>query len=247
MAFRDREGEGEVTGYWDRILKYLQGGPEAIDGWPEPIPIEDFNQAIARTLGVALSEHGFEPVAPRRWVRSRRAAIRDLLVIQAGKGLSYFPMWGFSLDFVPHVTASGETKWHRTAKSARFDFLYCPTDYASLASERREWNVSPAATPEELQEDLARVTPMVMAQAIPFLERVRGIEDLRTLYREYRSHPAGGPFGGFLQQGLATAFVLAKSGDGAARAELAEYIRMDDVSPETAKRLEELLEEAMKE
>jgi hypothetical protein len=232
------------VGYWDRFLKYMRGGPDAIDGWPDPIPIEEFNHAIARTLGVALSENGFEAVAPRRWVRSSRAPIRDLLEIQAGKGVSYSPMWGFSLDFVPHVTANGETKWHRTAKSARFDLGYRPTDYVPVASETRQWDVSPVATPEELQEDLSRVTRMVMAQAMPFWERVRGIEDLPAVFREHRNHPSGLPLGSFPQQALATAFVLAKSGDDAGRAELAEYIRANDVPPETAKRLKELLEQA---
>ena len=233
-------------GFWDRFLKYRRGGPEAIDGWPDPIPIEKFNQALARTLGSALSEIGFEAVAPRRWVRSSRAPIRDLLQVQALKGVSYSPMWGFSLDFVPHVTTSGETKWHRTSKSARFDFVYWPIDYVPLASETHDWDVSPVATPDELQEDLVRVTRMVMAQAVPFWERVRGIEDLPSVYREFRHRPSVGlQFGGFPQQVLASAFVLAKSGDPAGRAELAEYIRTCDVPTKTAKKLEELLEQAM--
>lgn len=233
-------------GYWDRFLKYMRGGPEAIDGWPDPIPIEEFNQAIARTLGSALSQKGFEPVAPRRWVRSGRAPIRDILEIQATKGVSYTPMWGFSLDFVPHVTASGETKWHRTPKSARFDLVYRPIDYASLASEAREWDVSPVATPAELQEDLARVTRMVVAQAMPFWDRARSIADLPGVYREHRSRPAAGlPFASFPQQVLASAFVLAMSGDEAGRAELAAYIRAHDVPQESATTLETLLEQAM--
>jgi hypothetical protein len=230
-------------GYWDRILKYMQGGPDAIDGWPAPIPIEEFNQALGRTLGSALSEKGFELVAPRRWVRSRRAPIRDLLEVQALKGMSYSPVWGFSLDFVPHVTTGGDTKWHRTPKSARLDLVYWPSDDVSLPSEARDWSASPMATPEELQDDLARVTRMVMAQAIPFWERVRGIEDLPGLYREHRRRLSGGlSFANFPQQVLAEAFVLAKSGGDAGRDELAEYIRTYDVGPETAKRLQELLE-----
>ena len=232
-------------GHWDRFLKYMKGGPAAIDGWPAPIPIEEFNQGIGRTLGSALSDHGFELVAPRRWVRSSRAPIRDILEVQALKGVSYCPKWGFSLDFVPHVTAGGDTKWHRTPKSARFDFVYWPIDYALRESEARDWSVSPVATREELQEDLARVTRMVMAEAIPFWERVRGIEDLPSLYREHRRHPpAGLSFLNFPQQVLAAAFVFARSGDGAGREELAEYIRAYEVGPEAAKRLEDLLERA---
>ena len=232
-------------GYWDRFRKYMQGGPEAIDGWPDPIPIEEFNQAVGRTLGAALAENGFEPVAPRRWVRSRHDGIRDVLELQALKGVAYSPAWGFSLDFVPHVTSGGDTKWHRTPKSARFDLVYWPTDTVPQPSDTSDWNMSPVATREELDDDLARVTRLVIAQALPFFERVRAVEDLPSLYRARWSRPSLClPFASFPQQDLASAFVLAKCGDAAARQELAEYIRTYDVAPATAQRLEELLAQA---
>ena len=229
-------------GYWDRFRKYMRGGPEAIDGWPALIPVEEFNQGVARTLGSALAESGFEPVAARRWVRSSRAPIRDLVELQALKGLSYCPVWGFSLDFVPHVTTAGEAKWHRTTKSARFDFMYWPIDFAPTGSDARDWSASVMATREELQDDLARVTRMVVAEAMPFLDRIQVVEDLPSLYREHRLRPSVGlPLTCFPQQALASAFVLARCGhDGAANA-LAEYIQAYDVAPETARRLQELL------
>jgi len=229
-------------GYWERLQKYMRGGPEAIDGWPDQIPIDEFNRAVARTLGSALAENGFEPVAPRRWVRSRHDSIKDLVYLQAIKGTAYSPVWGFSLDFVPHVTAAGDTKWHRTPKSARFDLMHWPIDYVPLPSQISDWKVSPLATREELEDDLARVTPMVIAQAIPFFERVRAVGDLPGLYREHRT--LGEPFVSFTQQVLASAFVLARCGDAAARHELAEFIRVSDVPAATAQRLEELLAQA---
>jgi hypothetical protein len=232
-------------GYWDRFQKYMQGGPEAIDGWPDQIPIDEFNQAVGRTLGSALAENGFEPVAPRRWVRSRHDFIRDVLELQALKGTAYSPAWGFSLDFVPHVTAGGDTKWHRTPKSARFDLMYWPTDVVPPASDTLDWNMSPFATREELEDDLSRVTRLVIVQALPFFERVRAVEDLPGVYREHRSRPSFGlPFASFPQQVLASAFVLARCGDAAARRELAEYVRTYDVAPATAQKLEELLAQA---
>ena len=229
-------------GYWDRFQKYIRGGPEAIDGWPDPIPIEEFNLAVARTLGSALAENGFEAVAPRRWVRSRHDSIRDLLELQALKGTAYSPAWGFSLDFVPHVTSGGDTKWHRTPKSARFDLMYWSIDAVPPPSETTDWNMSPIATREELEDDLARVTRLVIAQALPFFERVRAVEDLPSLYRERRT--LGLPFASFPQQVLASAFVLARCSDPAARQELVEYIRAYDVPPATAQKLEALLEQA---
>lgn len=232
-------------GYWDRILKYMRGGPDAIDGWPAPIPIEEFNQAVGRTLGSALASRGFDALGPRRWVRSRRAPIRDLVELQALKGTSYCPMWGLSLDFVPHVTSAGHVEWHRTAKSARFDLVYRPIDFVPTRAESCDWSISPLATREELEDDLARVTRMVLAEALPFWERIRDIEDLPTIYREHRLRPSVGlPFASFPQQCLASAFVLAKCGSGGAQTELAEYVRAYDIGDETARQLEKLLEES---
>jgi len=229
-------------GYWDRIQKYARGGPEAIDGWPEPLPIAEFNGVIARTLGAALADHGFEAVAPRRWVRSTRAPIRDLLELQALKGMSYCPMWGISLDFVPHVTQRGDIKWHRSAKSARFDLVYRPIDFAPTPAASRDWSASPFATRAEVDEDLARVTRLVLAQALPFWDGISGGGDLPRVYRDHRRRTGVGlPFESFPQQCLAEAFVYARCGDAAAQSALDDYVRAFETRPETRKGLEELL------
>jgi hypothetical protein len=232
-------------GYWDRILKYARGGPEAIDGWPEPLPIAEFKGAVAQTLGAALAVHGFEQVAPRRWVRSTRAPIRDLIELQALKGMSYCPMWGVSLDFVPHLTARGDVRWHRSAKSARFDLVYRPIDFTPNAAASRDWSASPFATRAELNEDLARVTRLVLAQALPFWDDISGGEDLPRVYRAHRRRTAVGlPFESFPQQCLAAAFVFARHGDAAAQPAFEDYLLAIEASPETRKRLEQLLLEA---
>jgi hypothetical protein len=159
--------------------------------------------------------------------------------------MSYCPMWGLSLDFVPHVTGRGDVKWHRTAKSALFDFVYRPVDYVRANAEARDWSASPFATRAEVQDDLGRVTRLVLKEALPFWNSVGGVRDLPETYREHRRRAAVGcRFDSFPQQLLALAFVLAKAADGEAQAALSEYIRAFEVPLETAKRLEELLEEA---
>jgi hypothetical protein len=76
-------------------------------------------------------------------------------------------------------------------------------------------------------------------------EQFTGVSRICRVYREHRSRPAVGlPFASFPQQVLAFAFVLARSGDGAARHELAEYIRAYEIAPATAKKLEALIEQA---
>lgn len=229
-------------GYWDRIRKYMRGGPGAIDGWPDQIPIAEFNEAVEGMLGAALRGIGFETVRPRRWVRSTRAPIRHVLEIQALKGVSYCPMWGLSLDFVPHLTARGDVRWHRTPKSAEFDLVYRPIDYARRPEDAREWSMSPLATREELAEDVARVTRLTLAEAPRLWDRASATADLPGLYAEHRERPSQGlPYASFPQQALANVFVLAKTGADA-RPALAEYVRSYEVDGETARKLERLVD-----
>jgi hypothetical protein len=231
-------------GFWKRILDYRRGGPQAIDGWPTQIPAREFQAVLAGALDPVLVPEDFERVADRRWVRSSRQPIRDLVEMEALKGTSYCPMWGFSLDFVPHVTGGGRIKWHRTPKSARFDLVYRPIDFAS-GDEAREWDTSPLATQEELADDVSRVAALVRANALPFLNAVQRVGDLPSFYREHRARPALGlPFGAFPQQFLAHAFVLARFGDPTASEILDEYLHLTDADSDVANELKRLLEKA---
>jgi hypothetical protein len=234
-----------VAGYWDRILNYVRGGPTAIDGWPEQIPAAEFARAVGLHLGSVLTSDGFEQVSARRWVRSSMAPIRHVAELQALKGLSYCPQWGLSLDFVPHVTGRGEIRWHRTAKAARFDFVYRPIDFEATRADTREWAVSPLATPQELEEDLRRVAMLTVRDASLLFDRAVRVEDLPALYREHRARPAVGlPFAAFPQQVLAEAFVAARCCLSSASPLLEEYFASYDVPAEPARKLRELLEEA---
>lgn len=234
-----------MAGYWDRILTYIRGGPTAIDGWPEQIPGAEFAQAVGVHLGSVLDSDGFEQVSDRRWVRSTMAPIRHVVELQALKGMSYCPQWGLSLDFVPHATGRGGIRWHRTAKAARFDFVYRPIDFEPTRADTREWAVSPLATRQELEEDLRRVAMLTVRDATPLFDRAVRVEDLPPLYSEHRARPAVGlPFGAFPQQVLAEAFVAARCGLSNANALLEGYFESYDVPAEAVRKLRQLLEEA---
>jgi hypothetical protein len=80
----------------------------------------EIDEILIRDFGPSLSSIGFSHVSKRRWVRTRIAEIRDLVIVQALKGGADSPILGFSLDYVPHV-AGQSMQWHRTEKSSRFD------------------------------------------------------------------------------------------------------------------------------
>jgi hypothetical protein len=66
-------------------------------------------------FGSALAHEGFSRVADRKWLRRRSSDIADLFEIQAMKGASYSPLWGFSLSYVPHISGSS-LRFHRADK-----------------------------------------------------------------------------------------------------------------------------------
>src|SRR3954469_10621541 len=79
----------------------------------------------APMLGQRLGPLGLTEIGPRRWIDSSRPPARKLFELQLLKGASLKACWGFSLDFVPHI--SGATiHWHRTDKTARLDVIIDP-------------------------------------------------------------------------------------------------------------------------
>ena len=91
-------------------------------------PMREFNllsiatthQHIAPVVEAQLSALGFALQKPLHWIRSADAPIRQMFRYGQLKGGALAPQWGFSLDFVPHLSG-GKVKWHRTEKSALFD------------------------------------------------------------------------------------------------------------------------------
>lgn len=75
---------------------------------------------IAPIVDRLLGAEGFVSVKPLQWVRSATAPIRRVFEYRQLKGGVVAPRWGYSLDFVPHLSG-GKIRWHRTEKSAVLD------------------------------------------------------------------------------------------------------------------------------
>ena len=91
---------------------------------------EDVDKIVTDVVSPPLTSCGFERIDRRKWVRSKKPQIREMISLGTMKGLRLSACWGFSVDFVPHV-AAGRIRWHRTPRTARFDLVYDPYDYKS--------------------------------------------------------------------------------------------------------------------
>src|SRR5690349_12890117 len=80
---------------------------------------------VARHLRAHLPQQGLIEAAPRRWIDGSKPPARRLFSIELLKGAAMTAAWGFSLDFVPHVSG-GKLRWHRTDRAAMLDVVVNP-------------------------------------------------------------------------------------------------------------------------
>jgi hypothetical protein len=78
----------------------------------------DIHKLIRDAAGGDLA--GWEQIREGAWTRPLAGGIRALICTRALKGMKHQLLWGLSLPWVPHLTATGSSL-HRTAKSARLD------------------------------------------------------------------------------------------------------------------------------
>jgi hypothetical protein len=87
----------------------------------------DIEPHIKLEFGSRLEPLGFRQVSKRKWVRSQKLPIRELFEINALKGASYSPAWGFSFGFVPSYQAQTFRR-QSTDKNAVMNLIIDPID-----------------------------------------------------------------------------------------------------------------------
>jgi hypothetical protein len=206
------------------------------------MPSAHFNEVLSRVFARRLEPLGFEPCKGTRWVSSHQAPIRRIFALSGLKGLSTAPLWGFSFDFVPHLAAGDEIRWHRTAKSAWFDLSYDPIDYTR---EPRSWSLSRFDPIDTLEARAQVLAIRSVESATSFWARIRTMEDVPRAFEEWRDRPfVRFGFANYGHAWLAYAFVLARLGRrGEALEWLERYLERDireEAKPLLRRRLDEV-------
>jgi hypothetical protein len=182
-----------------------------------------------------LSPFGLAEIAPRRWVDGSKPPARRLFELQLIKGASLKACWGFSLDFVPHLSGSS-FRWHRSDKTARLDVIVDPEALPTACS---------LYGAERFRDELAGL----LAQAVPRAERdwARGatFEGMLGIIREIREQNTNCfAFRNYTQLPLALIFLAAKLGDSdLVERELKEYLRDGWLAERQAAQLSQLVSE----
>lgn len=202
------------------------------------LTLADAHRLIAPVVDSALDGRGFESVAPLRWVRFDGTQIRQMFGFAAWKGGAIAPRWGFSFDFVPHLSGNA-VRWHRTNKSATFDLCVDARD--------RILDVSLIRGEQALVQMAPRIVETAVSRSDELWRRVHSLPDVIAGFEWLRGYLSGGGLGfyNYTQHPIALAFVLAKIGDKArAQQELEHFLKAQIVDDSVSDRVRKLLAEA---
>jgi hypothetical protein len=149
--------------------------------------------------------------------------------LQLLKGAGIKACWGFSLDFVPNISA-GRVRWHRSNKSARLDVIVDPKDLPQPSYIHGR---------DRLHSDLAQLMPEAVKRAESDWKRgetLEGMLDLVRWLRDSRSNCFG--YHNYTQLPLAFAFLSARAGDKLeAEQSLSEYVESFGLDEDEASKL----------
>lgn len=188
---------------------------------------------VTPLLRERLEPLGLSEIAPRRWIDGSKPPVRRVFELQLLKGACLKACWGFSLDFVPHLSGRS-LRWHRSDRAARLDVI-----------------VDPVALPQPSylfgSERLRAELRALLSEAVAAAQRdwargstYRGMLDLIGEIRAKGTNCFG--FHNYTQFPLAFAFVAAKVGEvKLAERELEEYLTRDSVGEPVATKLRQLL------
>ena len=183
-----------------------------------------------------LEPRGFESVDELKWVRGRDAPIRQVFQLCKWKDGKVRPLWGVSLDFVPHISGK-KAAWHRSNKSAKLD-LCCDPGAEALKM--------PYLYGEELiQRQYKQVIDAALHDANQFWSMSSSVDDLPKVIdwlQDFYRTAKRPTFYSYPQHALAVPFILKQLGNGSEA--LTEFERRRPLiwgEPDAKQKLGELL------
>lgn len=175
----------------------------------DPMSWPEFKERAFPVFDDAFGKLGFERFDKMEWVEPNASddGVRRIFFLEAFKGGGVTPAWGYSFDFVPHI--SGDTvHWHRTPKSAQPDVW--------IGAPKGEMDMKLLDPVERLESHLPRIAKRAAASATKFWKPVPRLADLPGLFRSIEEIRRKRKLHGFdlLTQGhLSWAFTLARLGE----------------------------------
>jgi hypothetical protein len=193
------------------------------------------DEILAAHLRERLPAFGLTEITARRWVDGSQPPVKRMFELQLLKGASIGACWGFSLDYVPHISG-GRVRWHRSDKTVMLDIIVDQRDLPQPSYIRG---------PAGLTEGLRQLLPEAIRRAGESWRKGSTLQGMLGIIREIpdrRSNCLG--YENYTQMPLAYAFLSAKIGDvQTALQKLEEYVKRLDLDDDGAARLKKLTRE----
>jgi len=189
---------------------------------------------VASHLHELLPALGLTAINPRTWVETSAHPGRRVFELMLLKDAAMRARWGFSLDFVPHISG-GRVRWHRSDTAAMLDVIVEP----SMGVLPEPTCIHGAA---RLHNDLRSLLPAAVERAKETWRRGETERGMLALVREIRElHTNYFPFQMYTQLPLAYSFLSARLGDlVSAESELDHYASRLKLGDDVAAKLQEL-------
>jgi len=190
---------------------------------------------LAAHLRERLPAFGLSEITARRWVDGSQPPVRRMFEISLLKGAGIGAQWGFSLDFVPHISG-GRVRWHRSDKTAMLDVIVEPRGLPQPSFIHG---------PARLTEGLRQLLPEAIHRAEESWRKGSTLEGMLDIIRDIRDRRSNGlGYENYTQLPLAYAYLSAKIGDvQTALQELEEYVKRFDLDDDEAAKLKKLARE----
>ncbi len=193
---------------------------------PDLLSADAFHAPINAILDERLKTLGLERTKPGTWAKADCRLGRPMVEIRHYKGKQSAPVWGYSLNYVPHLTGEGRrVAWHRTQKSARLDVFPFDEQHALPTLSR-------FATADAHEHAAARILGDACDRAAKFFERYRSLNDLLPLFDRLEADKGEGlSYWNYTSLPLAHAFTLNAVGKSTpARDRLDQYMQRMNVA-----------------
>ncbi|KAB7615773.1 hypothetical protein F9L33_03150 [Amylibacter sp. SFDW26] len=157
-----------------RLVKHYQS-------FDVKIPDDELEELVYEPFDEALSNIDYERVSKKLWVRRELTPICHLFSLE-GHGKFYdkiAPSFGFSLDFVPHISGN-DVKWHRTLKSARYDM--------QVKTYSKCFHINKYDCKDLIKKDVSFILPRGLKMASRFCSRSNTLMSLPELFEWHKLH-----------------------------------------------------------
>jgi len=190
---------------------------------------KDLQDKLDEILSPRLIELGLVWRGDKAWVEPGPVPLRRMIRLIPLKGLRAVIGWGYSLNFVPHLTGT-ELRYHRTFKSAPLDVFEWPASHMNSLPERKA-SESVSLLAAKFETSLKSFLDAELPSVALWFKNVRGLPGIEQELRRQIARPLFAYRAHHPLPSYVLPFVVAARGEILEAEKLAETGFTKDIAP----------------